>query len=122
MLTLIEVNAWGVPGTDERTVRELCVSRLRSELFAWYASRRSLGDPVSEMLDFSLKMVEEWHVKGAECLAIPRFTRVLIDTYVVHLPTPDKYSRGCSSLIKCLDLMKDHPDVFPPAAHQETSC
>ena len=125
---LIDANAWRIDdlATDEERIA-LSVFRLRTDLWAWYDSRRRERphENITRVSDLTTKMIgtrgsPQLKLKAAETWGFLLFSDSLISKHEAALGERWRLWRdGARSLIAFYQVIKEQPRVLSPGAVQE---
>ena len=124
---LITADAWAAGETNDNTLLELSVMRLRMELFAWYKDerRRNPTQPLQELQNLTAKMLgtrtrPSLATKGAETGTLLRFVADLLRKRQAALGAQAEPLLGAGEALVLLQAtMHSSPAAMGPAAKQQ---
>ena len=118
---LITANVWKVAATNEPERIRLSVMLLERELKHWYTQQDKDITRISHLTPgmFGTCANQKLALQGAETNWFLPFVAFLIDKYEAELPNAALCRKACKSLLRNLELIREHRIVFPDPAVQE---
>ena len=119
------LDVWGTGETTAAARVQVSLNCMASELPAYYKTLKRSGVNPTQLQDITPGMVgggksSTWGVKAAETAHLLLYVRGLIVKHRGVLPKADETLAACDALVRMQELIKQHPDVFPPCAAQES--
>lgn len=120
---MFAANVWQLEGNMENRIKMSCI-RLRAQLFQWYAEEAQEGrvhTRVQNLLPQMFGSPQDPHLglHAAETNGMLAFAYYHLGTFATSLPNHAKWARAAQALLRGLQLIRSHKEVFPPEAIQE---
>ena len=121
---LLQADVWETKETTEEARNAASIDRIRAELTEFYRSQKKKGINVTEITDlapstFGTARSPGCHLKAAETNHFMPYLDNLLARFSAVLPDPRGWQQASASLLKCLALIREHPQVFPVDAAEE---
>ena len=119
------LDVWGTGETTEAARVQTSLNCMSSELPAYYKTLKRSGVNPTEVQDITPGMVgggksKTWGVKAAETAHLLLYVRGLLVKHRGVFAMADETLAACDALVQMQELIKQHPDVFPPGASKES--